>query len=107
VLFAGLYWGADNSAGNNGGAAPAAGTATNRIKFKPPGGTYSTLTATTTDAGTGSNASRYQSFVNVTSAVAAAGDGTYSAGDVAAGTGGDRFAGWSLVVAYRDSRRAT
>jgi len=52
VLFAGLYWGADNSAGNNGGAAPSAGTAINRIDFKPPGGTYSTLTATITDTGT-------------------------------------------------------
>ena len=103
VLFAGLYWGADNSAGNNGGAAPPAGTAINQIKFKVPGGAYSTLTATTTDTGTGANATRYQSFVNVTSAVALAGPGTYSAGDVRAGLGGDRYAGWSLVVAYRDT----
>ncbi len=39
VLFAGLYWGADDSAGNNGGAPPPAGTADNQIKFKPPAGT--------------------------------------------------------------------
>jgi hypothetical protein len=110
VLFAGLYWGADQSAGNNGGAAPPASAATNKVKFKPPGSAYSTLTATTTDFGTGSNTNRYQSFVNVTAQVAAGGAGTYSVGDVRAGTGGDRYAGWSLVVAYRDappSRRAT
>ena len=39
----------------------------------------------------------------MTGLVAAAGGGTYAAGDVRAGTGGDRYAGWSLVVAYRDT----
>jgi uncharacterized repeat protein (TIGR01451 family) len=38
----------------------------------------------------------------VTARVAGAGSGTYAAGDVSAGTGTDRYAGWSLVVAYRD-----
>ena len=33
----------------------------------------------------------------------AGGAGTYAVGDVRAGTGGDRYAGWSLVVAYRDT----
>jgi hypothetical protein len=80
------------------------GTSVGQIKFKAPGGAYATLTATTTDFGTGSvNGPRYQSFVDVTARVAAGGAGTYAAGDVSAGTGGDRYAGWSLVVAYRDA----
>ena len=32
----------------------------------------------------------------------AAGAGTYSVANVQAGTGGDRYAGWTLVVAYED-----
>ena len=32
----------------------------------------------------------------------AAGAGTYSVANVQAGTGGDRYAGWTLVVAYSD-----
>ena len=34
--------------------------------------------------------------------VQAAGAGTYAVGNVQAGTGGDRYAGWTLVVAYQD-----
>ena len=34
--------------------------------------------------------------------VQAAGAGTYAVGNVQAGTGGDRYAGWTLVVAYED-----
>ena len=100
----GLYWGADQLAGNNGGAAPPPATANVRqALFKPPGSTYRAVTATTLDSGTGNNTNRYQAFVDVTAAVAAAGGGTYSVGNVRAGTGGDRYAGWSLVVAYRDT----
>jgi uncharacterized repeat protein (TIGR01451 family) len=105
VLFAGLYWGADTSAGGNGGAAPAPGTSAGTIKFRAPGQAYTVLTAAVTDFGVGTNVftPRYQSFVDVTVQVAAAGGGTYAAGDVSAGTGGDHYAGWSLVVAYRDA----
>ena len=38
----------------------------------------------------------------MTSMVQAAGAGTYSVANVQAGTGGDRYAGWTLVVAYQD-----
>ena len=38
----------------------------------------------------------------MTSTVAAAGPGTYQVANVQAGTGGDRYAGWTLVVAYED-----
>ena len=50
---------------------------------------------------------RYSAFANVTSVVAAAGAGTYSVANVQAGTGGDRYAGWTLVVAYEDLDAAT
>ena len=104
VLFAGLYWGADQSAGNNNGTAPPAATPNVRAaKFKAPGSAYRSVTATTLDSGTGGNSNRYQAFIDVTAFVAAGGAGTYAVGDVRAGTGGDRYAGWSLVVAYRDT----
>ena len=38
----------------------------------------------------------------MTAQVQAAGAGSYSVANVQAGTGGDRYAGWSLVVAYQD-----
>src|SRR6478752_3250523 len=50
VLFAGLYWGADQSAGGNGGAAPPPSTPNaNQALFKAPGSAYRSVTATTLD----------------------------------------------------------
>ncbi len=106
VLFAGLYWGADASAGTNGVAARDASTAgRGTVLIKAPGATgYTTLgPAATVDTGTGTSTNRYQGFVDVTSLVKAAGAGTYTVANVQAGTGADRYAGWSLVVAYRDT----
>jgi hypothetical protein len=100
VLFAGLYWGADTSAGGSGVAAPAPASR-NAVKFKPPGGSYSNVTASTLDTDSVS-ATRYQGFADVTSQVQASGSGSYGVGNVQAGTGTDRYGGWSLVVAYRD-----
>ena len=113
VLFAGLYWGGDLSAGAAGGA-PAPGgvppggvAAAGRVGFRAPGdAAYSTLNAAAADLNFSTLAgqtNRYGGFVNVTSQVQAAGAGTYSVANVQAGTGQDRYAGWSLVVAYRDS----
>jgi uncharacterized repeat protein (TIGR01451 family) len=108
VLFAGLYWGADTSAGalqSGGGPAPA--TAPNaalrgQIGFQAPGDSaYRTLTGSVDQSATA--ATRYGAFADVTSIVQSAGAGTYSVANVQAGTGGDRYAGWTLVVAYRDS----
>ena len=48
-------------------------------------------------------ASRYRAFANVTALLPAAGNATYTVADVQTGRGDDRFAGWSLVVAYRDA----
>jgi hypothetical protein len=102
VLFAGLYWGADTTAGGSGAAAPSP-AARNTVKLKVPGGaTYSNVTASVLDTDSAST-SRYQGFANVTSQVQAAGVGTYTVANVQAGTGTDRYGGWSLVVAYLDS----
>ncbi len=104
VLFAGLYYGADHSAGPGGAAAqdtsPAGRSA---VKLRAPGDSgYATLTASVLDDST-LNPGRYQAFVNVTSRVRSAGSGTYGVADVQAGTGADHYAGWSLVIAYRDA----
>ena len=103
VLFAGLYWGADTSAGQNpNGVAAPTPSLRGQVGFRVPGSSaYATLSASTVDQSTGA-ATRYSAFANVTSQVLAAGAGTYSVANVQAGTGGDRYAGWALVVAYQD-----
>lgn len=100
VLFAGLYWGGEVTAGSGGSAAPNA-AARNTIKFKTPGGAYQTLTATTLDDGQ----IIYQGFKDVTSLVQAGGNGQYTVGNLQTGTGADRLGGWSLVIAYRDTNQ--
>ncbi|MCW2998672.1 MAG: conserved repeat domain protein [Solirubrobacterales bacterium] len=100
VLFAGLYWGGDYSSGT--APAPSASDR-NKAKFRAPGDSgYSTLTAATLDDST-LNVGRYQAFQDVTSRVAAAGNGAYTVADVQAGKGTDHYAGWTLIVAYRDT----
>ncbi|WP_051472284.1 CARDB domain-containing protein [Patulibacter minatonensis] len=99
VLFAGLYWG-----GRAGGATGFAQRGT--VKFKAPtSSAYVPLTATTLDDGgtAGASDSIYQGFVDVTSRVQAGGSGVYTVADVQAALGGDKLAGWSLVIAYRDT----
>jgi hypothetical protein len=99
VLFAGLYYGGRTTAGSGGAPAPAP-LENNLVSFAVPGAAYTTLTAevdpSTVIAGS------YGAFVDVTDQVAAAGSGVYQVADVQAGTGLDRYAGWSLVVVYRD-----
>jgi uncharacterized repeat protein (TIGR01451 family) len=100
VLFAGLYWGARTAAGS-GGAAARNAAARNLVKFKAPGASaYTQLTADQLDDGTGGI---YQGFADVTDQVRAAGNGQYTVADVQASTGADTLAGWSLVIAYRDT----
>ena len=101
VTWAGLYWGADTSAGAGGSAAP---NAANRgtVKFKVGAGAYQNVTAAGADVLTSTGvATRYRAFANVTSLVS--GGATYAVADVQTGRGDDRWAGWSLLVAYRDS----
>lgn len=99
VLWAGLYWGADTTAGGLGIAAPEASKA-DLVTLTSPVASHS-LTAGVMfrDA---SRTSRYQGFADVTSIVTAEGSGTYTIGNVQTGTGLDRYAGWALVVAYRN-----
>jgi uncharacterized repeat protein (TIGR01451 family) len=99
VLFAGLFWGAARTAGSGGTGSTADGT-TMRLRV-PGSASYTTVTANQTDYLTGVNRD-YSSYANVTAQVQAAGSGTYWGADVAAGTGRDRYAGWSLVVTYQD-----
>lgn len=99
VLFAGLYWGGEITAGASGSAAPTP-AARNTVKLKAPGAsTYSTITASTVDDGS----IIYQGYADITARVAAAGNGVYTAANVQTGTGADRLGGWSIVVAYRDT----
>ncbi len=102
VRFAGLYWGADTSAGTSGTAAPNAGKR-GTVMFKVPGASsYASLSATQLDdIGT-----TYQGFRDVTSLVQAAGNGTYALANLQAGTGQNRYGGWSLVIAYEDDTAA-
>ena len=93
VLFAGLYWGGRN---------PQNASLRNQVKLSTPAsGGYLTLNGALLGTSTTSNGSDYQSFVNVTSQVAAAGSGTYTAANVQASTGTNVYAGWALVVAYQ------
>ncbi|HYM82235.1 MAG TPA: right-handed parallel beta-helix repeat-containing protein [Candidatus Limnocylindria bacterium] len=87
VLWAGLYWG-----GFSGNAAR------NQARFATPVAGYVTLTATQLDA----SGSAYQGFINVTARVIAGGNGTYAVANVRSTTGSNNYAGWSLVVVYRD-----
>jgi uncharacterized repeat protein (TIGR01451 family) len=92
ILFAGLYWGAQSSA-----------AARNKISFAVPGSTgYTVITASQVDL-SGSN---YQAFADVTTQVKAAGNGVYTAAKIQAVQGAGLFAGWSLVVVYKDPAQA-
>jgi len=111
VLFAGLYWGADLSAGTNGRAAPT--PANNRnIKFQVPGSlTYLDL-GPNLPAGNPYGCSElgrsafgatinYAAFCDVTPLVQSAGNGGYTVANVQAGTGENRYAGWSMAIVYK------
>ena len=49
------------------------------------------------------NVGRYQAFADVTSLVQAGGAGNYFGANVQSGLASDHYAGWSLVVAYRNT----
>jgi len=95
VTWARLYWGADTASGS-GGVPAAQPSARGTIRFATPTGGYQTITADRVD----DRAGRYQAAADVTAVVAAAGDGTYWAAGIQAGTGRDRYAAWSLAVVY-------
>ena len=102
VLFAGLYWAGDTSAGDDGSAAPLAAARSIVFLQSPTATRYSTISASVLDTDATSS-TRYQGFADVTSQVAAAGNGVYTVGNVETGTGNDRYGGWGLLVVYRNA----
>ena len=110
VLFAALAWGGNTTAGgtpaNTGlyGAGVAADAPTvasaGTVEMKVPGGgSYVTENSTRTSFLSGSTGS-YQGYVNVTAAVQAAGNGSYTVANVQTATGSNIHGGWSLTIAY-------
>src|SRR4051812_48424287 len=91
VLFAGLYWGGDTSAGDNGDDAPLPG-ARAFVRFTTPTATARTITASALDTDA-TSPTRYQAFADVTSLVQAAGKGAYTLGAVETRTRGEPHRG--------------
>jgi hypothetical protein len=101
VLWAGLYWGARASAGDRGVPGPGGVGARRTMSLRPPGSPAYLTVASQATFGPTSGDQAYQEFAPVTDLVRAAGPGSYWGANVVAGTGQDRYAGWSLVVVYR------
>ncbi|WP_205698918.1 DUF11 domain-containing protein [Conexibacter sp. SYSU D00693] len=105
ILNAQLVWGANTKAGDTvsgvaGADAPDAALK-DRVRFTTPAGTTQVVASQLdTDATNGSSQDRYGAVADVTSLVQAGGDGVYAVANVQAGRGGDRYAGWALVVTY-------
>ncbi|HSS11438.1 MAG TPA: hypothetical protein VLL25_16245, partial [Acidimicrobiales bacterium] len=104
VLYAQLSWGARVVAGTNGQDAVGP---TNQMRLKLPGATsYQTVTASSLfSSGNAVQSGMYHAFTNVTSLVKANPGGVtgqYWGANVAAATGLDRYAGWSLAIVYSD-----
>ncbi|MFC7273892.1 Ig-like domain-containing protein [Paractinoplanes rhizophilus] len=88
VLFAGLYWAASSSLASR-----------NQVRFSTTGGaSYLPVTASTLHV----NGAIYQGFADVTAQVAGVGNGVYGVANIQASTAAGMFAGWALVVAYRN-----
>ena len=93
VLFAGLYWAGTSASGQRG-----------QVLFRTPSSFgYSTVSASTLSPPTAGHANNYAGFANVTSAVAAAGNGTYTIANVQRTLGADNWAGWVLTVVYQNN----
>lgn len=101
VLYAGLFWGAARGAGRGGTGTSDDGTT---MRFRLPGkASYETVTADRTDYLNTGSKNDYSSYLDVTGLVRAGGNGEYWGADVPTGTGADRYAGWSLVIAYEQA----
>ena len=112
VLFAALAWGGNTTAGavpslatqpsygsGTAAGAPTPGSA-GVVELKVPGSSsYVTETSTRTDFLSGS-AGPYQGYVNVTAAIQAAGNGSYTVANLQTATGENIHGGWSLTIAY-------
>ncbi|MBK6835666.1 MAG: tandem-95 repeat protein [Bacteroidetes bacterium] len=97
VLWAGLYWGAENRSGGSNYATR------NQCRIKVNSGTYTNLTADAFQDNTvGFNT--YHCFKDITTLVQGAGiKSRFTVANVAARVGGtNRFGGWSIVVVYKN-----
>jgi uncharacterized repeat protein (TIGR01451 family)/LPXTG-motif cell wall-anchored protein len=101
VLYAGLFWGAARGAGSGGTGTSDDGT-TMRLRL-PGNAAYQSVTAGRTDYLNTGSKNDYSSYLDVTDLVRTGGNGEYWGADVPTGTGGDRYAGWSLVIAYQSA----
>ncbi|MDR2372773.1 MAG: DUF11 domain-containing protein, partial [Bifidobacteriaceae bacterium] len=103
VLFARLYWGARLTAGGSSPVYPGDQSLAHTMKFKLPGETaYRNVTGSLMALNSSQNGA-YQASADVTAWVQAlpgGPNGEYWGADVQAGTGLDRYAGWSMMVAY-------
>lgn len=106
VAFAGLYWSGQVPLG-------ADAVSLGRLQLTAPGGAASSIVASRVDFALVGPNEAYQSFADVTSVVAAAGGGAWTAsgallGPAAAAApggalGADSYGGWSLVVVYENA----
>ncbi len=109
VLFAGLYWGADQGTSGTDSAWITAGF--NTIKLKIPGASsYTTLTSTQTDKHTAAYSpglphTGYLCFKDITSIINTTNaNGTYTTADVLGPIGiTNSCGGWTIVIAYANS----
>jgi hypothetical protein len=102
VTFAGLYWAADTTGAGGGAAAPNAALK-DTVKVKIDAGAYQTVQAAAADLLTSTaQPSRYRGFADITSLLPVSGTSSVTVANIQAGRGADRFAGWGLMVAYRD-----
>lgn len=92
VLFALLTWGGDSNHASR-----------NTVKLETPaGGGYTTITAGTLSTTSGIN---FAAWTDITSNVQAGGSGTYTVANVRGDVGKvDSYAGWQILVAYRDTK---
>jgi len=109
VLFAGLYWGADQ--GNNGTNTSWITGAYNAVQFKIPGSAnYQTITSTQTDQHSAAQSpglphTGYLCFADITSLINSTNaNGTYTVGNVVGPIGiGNACGGWTIVIAYSNA----
>ncbi len=109
VLFAGLYWGADQGTSGTDSAWITAGF--NTVKLKIPGASsYTTLTSTQTDKHTAAYSpglphTGYLCFKDITSLINTTNaNGTYTAADVLGPIGiTNSCGGWTIAIAYANS----
>jgi uncharacterized repeat protein (TIGR01451 family) len=97
IIWAGLYWGAQNQAGGNNYANR------NSCKIKANNGSYVNITANASQDNT-VGFTTYHCFTDITAIVKAAGtNARFTVANVATHTGSTNvFGGWTIVVVYRN-----